>query len=866
MRIVLISLMLLTSLQAVAEEAPPAFKVPPTAEKAPVGVTIAFTADRQTDAEVALLDPAGKIVRHLAAGRLGHLPGAPGTHPLQKNTLAQKILWDRKDDHGRPVTGPATVRVRLGIGARLTRFLPPAEPGPVGPVTALGVGENGELYVLANRGHASCYLYVLSREGKYLRTLLPSPAKLTDDQLKGLERLTLADGRKVPVVYQGNAAHLAPFLSGIRRQQLCITSQGWIVFASGGGDYSDQSVPRHMLVLKTDGSTPPEVGFVGPRLGRHGRYAIGLPPQQFAASPDGKTFYFVGLGSATTKRRKAKGIHAVARLTVTDKAPVPFIGKPDEPGNDGAHLNTPVSVTTDTKGNLYVADAGNNRVAVFDPARKFLAETTVKRPWQLAVNSETGELFVLQRQVGRMWGAFALIKFDKAVGGKEVARLNFKGRNPVFTLDAGAHPPKLWLAYDQGWRKPQLLLPIADRGDKLELGKSVLAGQPAQTHSPLFLSVDPQRGRLYLGDFSRRVRLIDLKTGKLSNFLTASEAVVGPRGNLYVLSGYGTNQLVRLTPQGKPLPFKATGSHKISITYRAGLPHVGVRGLTVARNGDIYVYQDNNNRPMHLWVFGADGKLKRKNLIENIPPDSACSLAVDRAGNLYAGINVNDPKDLFPVAFKGVVPPYAWINIYSGRASWYARPHKGLPKGPPWNRMFMNFYINHYGSLFKFSPQGARFWLGDKSKAPKKPEGVPADAVFYRDAYMDRSVWLKGAVWRRPGFALCTNRTQSYGDPGCSCWTGRFAIDEFDRLFVPDVFRFSVGILDSNGNELARFGEYGNVDSAGPGSAIPQPAIPFAWCNAVAVGAGKVYVADRINRRIAELDLTCAAQAECAVP
>ena len=82
---------------------------------------------------------------------------------------------------------------------------------------------------------------------------------------------------------------------------------------------------------------------------------------------------------------------------------------------------------------------------------------------------------------------------------------------------------------------------------------------------------------------------------------------------------------------------------------------------------------------------------------------------------------------------------------------------------------------------------------------------------------------------------------------------------------MPDVFRFSVGVLDSNGNEIARFGKYGNLDSAGPKSRVPEPAIPFGWANSLTVGGGKVYLADRLNRRIAVVDVTFTAQETCAV-
>ncbi|MFW6107702.1 MAG: hypothetical protein ACOC70_00750 [bacterium] len=842
-------------------EDPPTFAKGPTAVKAGDKVTVRFAVDRPTDVAVTVLDARGGVVRHLAAGMLGKNPPPP----LQPNTLEQSIPWDGRDARGRPAAGAASVRVRIGLGAALERFTPTSGAPVQTPVTAMGVGRDGELYVLANRGHASCYLYALSREGVYRRTILPVPADRKGEELTDLERLRLTTGRKVPVVYQGNAAHLAPYLSGIRRQQLCVTGGGTILFASGGGDYSDQAVPRYILAINRDGSTPEGVGFVGPTLGWWGRYAIGLRPQQVAASPDGETVYFVGLGKGKTRRRDAKGIHAVGRCKLADGGPPkPFIGKPDEPGNDAAHLNSPVSVTTDAKGNLYVADAGNQRVAAFDPDGGFLGETKAERPWQLAVNPATGELFVLQRQEGRRWGTFDLIKYDKAIGGKAVARMTFKGRNPVCALDAGASPPKLWISYDPGWRKPAAFFSVLDRGDRLVRGSGP---QRAGGHlnSPLFLAADPRRGRLYVGDFRRVVRVIDLKTDRMETFVTGSEAAVGPKGNVYVLAGYGTNTLFRVTPAGKPLPFEATGSNKLEIKYRAGLPHVGVRGLTVAPSGDIYTFQDNNARPMHLWVFGPDGAPKKKSLIENIPPDSACSIAVDRSDNVYVGINVNNPADLYPAAFRGVVPRYGWVNIYSGRASWYNRAFKGLPKKAPWTRMFLNFYINHYGSVFKFGPAGGRFWIGERSKTAERPADAPADARFYRDAYMDRPVWAQGVVWRYNGFALCTNRTQSYGDPGCSCWTGRFAMDRHERLFVPDVFRFSVGVVDKAGNEITRFGEYGNVDSAGPASAIPEPAIPVAWCNAVAVGGGKLYVADRINRRIAVLGLTYAAEKTCAV-
>jgi len=841
-----------------------AFAEEPRVEKTLQGLRITFATKEPTDVEVAILDGKGRVVRHLAAGLLGrHAPP-----PFEKDSLEQELTWDGKDDDGRPVEQRGCgVRVRTGLGADLDRMIPGAA-GRLAPPTALGVASDGEVYVLANRDKAGgASVYVLSREGKYLRTILPPPANLTSSQLKDIEPLTLADGSRVPLVYQAYTADFAPFLSGIRRQQLTVTNEGWIVFASGGNNWTDQSVPRHVLVLKNDGSTPEEVGFIGPSLGPHGRYSIGLRPQQLAVSPDGKALYFVGMGRDATKRDPARGIHTVGRLTwQSDDGPEPWIGHPDQPGCDATHLNSPVSLCVDPKGNVYVVDAGNDRIAVFDASGKFLGETEVQNPWQVCVHPARSTMYVLTRPEGRQWQPFALIKFDKAVGGQEFARLDFHGRYPVFALDAGGEPPKLWLGYDPGWQEPSPLLPITDEGDKLVVGEDVLGQGSTGFRGPLFLDVDPKRERLYVGDFSRTIRRVDLQTDAIENFLEASEAVVDRQGNLYVLSGYGTDELLRLSPEGKPLPFAGTGSHKIEVKYRAGLPHVGVRGLCVAPDGDVYVFQDNNTEPMHLWRFGADGRFKGA-VLENIPPDSANGVAVDRAGNLYVGINVQDLGALYPKPFEGRVPPLAWFTCYSARSSWYTLPHRALPD-PPWSRMYLNFYLYHYGSIFKFGSEGGRFFIGGQPTAGDnpRPQGIPAEAKQYRTAYFKIVVWCQGARWRYRGFGLCANRTESWGDPACSCMTSRFDMDDYGRLFVPDVFRFSIGVVDGAGNEIARFGAYGNADSAGPKSAVPSPAIPFGFPNAVAVAGDTVYVADRKNRRIVAVKLTHAAEHVCPIP
>jgi len=75
-------------------------------------------------------------------------------------------------------------------------------------------------------------------------------------------------------------------------------------------------------------------------------------------------------------------------------------------------------------------------------------------------------------------------------------------------------------------------------------------------------------------------------------------------------------------------------------------------------------------------------------------------------------------------------------------------------------------------------------------------------------------------------------------------------VDGYGRVFAPNVFCFSVEMLDTNGNPIARIGRYGNGDSAGPGSRVAEPEIAFAWPAFVAAAEGKVYMADATNQRI----------------
>jgi hypothetical protein len=90
-----------------------------------------------------------------------------------------------------------------------------------------------------------------------------------------------------------------------------------------------------------------------------------------------------------------------------------------------------------------------------------------------------------------------------------------------------------------------------------------------------------------------------------------------------------------------------------------------------------------------------------------------------------------------------------------------------------------------------------------KAQRPKRPFDMTRP-----DMWVEGAEWLFGPV----------GADGHYGSGGkCSCYVnGRFALDYFKRSFAPEIDRFRVVVLDTNGNVITRIGRYGNVDDGMP--------------------------------------------------
>ncbi len=280
----------------------------------------------------------------------------------------------------------------------------------------------------------------------------------------------------------------------------------------------------------------------------------------------------------------------------------------------------------------------------------------------------------------------------------------------------------------------------------------------------------------------------------------------------------------------------------------------------MAPNGDIYILRMAFYSTGQVDVYGPDGKLKKGGLIERAVHGSS-GIGVDRAGNVYLGTNIKPTEGSpYPEWLRGKVPEKGWV--------WWREE-----RAVPWCYPYYNPYLYHLGCILKFPPTGGEFFGGYSSHEvrehakkgyvpPKPPPGTPR----YRSGYLNTDVWVRGAQWRYGGYGPCPTSGLNWGDPSCTCFNARFALDAYGHLFVPDVFRFSVEMLDGAGNHILRIGRYGNADSRGPGSKVPEPQIAFAWPAFVAAAGGKVYVCDTVNRRVVVVGLepTASATADIA--
>ncbi len=867
------------------------FASKPTVKEVKGKWVVEFAVKEPTDATVWISDAAGKMVRHIASGMLGENP----PEPFHKGTLKQKLIWDGNDDDGKRVSpGKYSVHVALGLEAKFDRIIP-IQKNTERIIKGLAVDKRGNLYVyngidFQNRSwKGPVYIDVYDRSGKYLRQIMPFPSNLPLDKVKGAGVVKLASDKWIPAVYHCISRNLYPEMMAWKGPvHMVHRSDGHLVFANRvrtdtHGGLRATGWGRRIMVLGTDGSA--EDGFLGPMISRQqtrGNVYIAL-------SPDEKHVYATGLrGLFRCHSSNASKIptwdemlespphNVVYRLTwdaadfINSRDPYrkPFIGELMKAGKGEHLLDDPRGIAVDRAGNIYVSDCGNDRIAVFNEKGKLLYEIPVPGPAQIEIDRKREKIYVMSMTEKTC----RLLKFSDLKSGKIEAEMDlpfaYIGKPigtpkstrlaSVFCVDTRARRPIIWIS--KGTERSRIIgsggvirirevLQIIDRGDRFEdKGVVIRLHDPSLAQRDFYdpgghiSYLDPDREELYIGQRT----IIDGRTGKYlrhaktPRFRCAGETVIGKDGKYYVMGNimWGTHAkegIYRFNLDGTPAPFPKTGSNFINKFW--GGHGNSNRGLAAAPDGTIYIPHTHgsydNKENLVISQINPEGDVLRYKFIDIGHPNpgpqgpSGACVKVDRKGYVYVGAAVK-PRD------------QASVKYFQGRIS---KKLRSYPK--PW---FM--YRQGYGSVVKFKPSGGSI------KADK--DGDIAGTLY---SGIKRCKG-KGVVWLYPLYPMPNADVQA---SVCNCWSPRFDLDRFDRLFVPDAARFSVSVIDSNANTILRIGSYGNKDCKGPGSLRPKPDIGLAWPLVVWASDEACYIIDAVNDRVVRAALGYRKHSTCTV-
>ena len=805
---------------------PPAFAAKPAAKAEGDQVRIEFAAEKATDVAVEILDGQGKVVRHLAAGLLG--PDAP--EPLEKGKLAQSLLWDRKDDDGKPAAGPCKVRVGLGLGVKHAGEYgggsQPIEGLPwdgrnIDNMKAIACGPDGTVYMRGgffdSMRDRHPHLVALDKDGNYLREIYPPPAKLVPEKTPGMATVKLADGSIIPQV--GSWWDL--FIPAMTTtKQMAVTPDGHLLIATVAPDYVAER--RALLKLGTDGSIPKDAWNL--RL-PPGMDTLGL---SMAASPDGKALYVSGL--ATT--RPSKPLHAVYRLELDGSSKFARVfGEEGVAGDDDKHLKDPGGVAVGKDGAVCIADYGNNRLVAIKPDGTLAGQAKVDKPFAVAADPKSGAVYVLSAEMGK----------DGVVVNRRLTKFSAELQE-VASVEVAVQ-----VAFGYGR--------IAARFGGMGIG---LAGEKPVVWIGCTSEPDGCNGYPYGFGYGVVKVTDDGKTLAKPEFVDMSATVFEARRKQrtaassvqrdgysyhYIMRSSGDPSVLWMTrkdAKGKDAPFPTAGDKKWAETL--GRPSSRYYGEAhVSYQSDIlfryYNWLGNDGQRKYgataVDQFAPDGSVKKRELVYGMHEGCfATPFLVDRKGNIYVSDHIQPPGRTAPE------------ELEAGLAAAGAKPSAN------------GTYVDTYGSIFKFPPTGGGFkWGQAASPGTAKGDVIrrPA-AVEDRDGEKVNKAACEGAEWQFYGIApVAVTRGR------CMCTGCGPALDGHARVYVPDAYRMCVHVLDTNGNYLLRIGKYGNQDDA-------RGKIAFARPRFVSAAEGRITVTDPQNGRAFKLDLVYAAEESCPLP
>lgn len=832
------------------------FVVPPSATRNGDRVEVSFTCKDACDVTVAVEDEAGRIVRHLASGVLGD--NAPP--PFAKNSLAQTVVWDGKDDQERYVEEKdrLTIRVSLGLKPRFERNLIWSPQNRLSDFVPIMVAAPEGMYVYD--GYGVDHLRLFDHKGEYVRTVYPYPAEQLN-AVKGLNWVDFLEGPKLPFKFSKNQQTL---LNGGDNSE---TNGMGGRAATAMAVHGKRIALAHLRLnrLTTDGNTG-GLELQGPEVKRayspRGMNADGKEraagPSSAAFSPDGKWVYLAGYGWRVGWSWDY--LHGVARIPYEGDGNLEvFAGslEQDKSGAGEKQFNGATSVACDALGRVYVTDYINDRIQVFNPDGALLKSIPVARPAQLEIHPKTQELYVFS------WTVFtrgllnakaalkpALVRLGAFDDPREKSRFElpvvaYRGRHEEWwemptvayrgALDFRTEPPTVWLASGKAhgseqipWDHFQLRL-FREKDGKLEVVRAFgpeAGAKLGRQKAPIWniqhqrLYVNPKTGKVYMGEpdcgpankaFQELVEM-DPATGALAIVklpFSTEDVAFDTDGLIYMRS---TDAVGRFDP--------ASGWREIPFDYGEELDGVSCEGKSAKLAGGIGLpsqppvcfHQGGMwvNAKGHLAISCANYKPQAFNFkIEPHVHRSAPYQPQVYPGRMRWGeVHVWDRKG--KIVQKDVLQGLNQIdgvaidsndNIFVLTTS--ARVYGGKTHFNSLTGTLLKAKIGQARILS--STPNAPVPLSESAK-PKRPPDIAHGMLG--QGWIEGTEWLYGGV----GFSGFNN----YPPGSCACWHARFSLDFFGRSFVPEVDRYDVAVLDTAGNLILRIGRYGNADDGVP--------------------------------------------------
>ena len=823
----------------------------------------AFTVSDTTDVEVSIVNLRdSSIVRHLAAGLLGHNPPPP----LAAGTLTQTLTWNVKDDFGKTVAHPESlsVRVRAGLTPKLDDF--GAEDlfsFTTGNPTILP-DKDGSLYILGWAGlEGMTFLRKYDASGNYLKTLFPPPSVLPSDSATGYG-INLSGITWIPKTTNISQNQVLPALS-ITNSILNNTKTAGLAAFSDKDEIIVVSGTDKQLVSRSGGAVSGTQKFInGPayvsgltalsgETGPSGPYG----PRYVTNSHDPKYLYlsgfFYGMIGANYSITQVDtsgfwGDGQVYKLNTQTGvatswlklASVPVLARDSMGPMRRANCAAIHGVAIDDSGRVFICDRLNRRIGVYDTNAVLLGSIPCAYPDRVAISKRTGAVYVITKRMVQYMSVFRLNKYPGWRGSPSPS-ISMQ-LDSTYTGDGDASSTfAVSLVLSESGNQTNILTAFTTVGIRSyvdnggTIAVSPLFAKFARKNVPNFerIAVDRVKNRVYMqgytiADWSNPV------ARKLTYSLDLNNLSAGPDGFLYAycqnmppFTYYGVSPIARFTLQDtvlKAANYSNTGTNRATpgCYMEWGMSGNSHRGIAVGWQGQIAAFISEAS-PLaqftdtgctdttaygHVDTIPAGGAKFLVKILNCTYENGFCAgreamncVKFDAAGNYYVGIR----NSYMPSSRTDAITP-------SGLAADWA--------------------FSKCGAVVKFAPNATgTFTLGTQNS-------LTGQAKVYPQPF------------------------GPFADGTCNCRNNYFDVDPYGRLYVPCSPSAQVYIADNAGNNIAVIGQYGNTDSrgplSGPGQPFSKPDVPLAWPTSVGASEDYVYVADIVNARVARVRMSYA--------